>query len=197
MPIDFLTTITLLAFLVGLPITLFFTSNLSERYERKVARVINGLIGSLEHPLQELRSLPVITNHRDEQVQLTPEEGEERVTVTAQPIEQTQYRNHREFMAFIERCLLDKFNDYHDMRMIQSKFESHINKLLFKIPFFMIPGFLFQMGDPFFSLAILSFYLLSMWLFVTLAIIYKDISDINKAYKKYVVEENVFGDYDN
>jgi hypothetical protein len=61
----------------------------------------------------------------------------------------------------------------------------------------MIPGFLFQMGDPFFSLAILSFYLLSMWLFVTLAIIYKDISDINKAYKKYVVEENVFGDYDN
>lgn len=196
MPLDFLTTIGLLTFLVGLPITLFFTSNLSERYERKVARVINGLIGSLEQPLHDLRNLPVITNHHDEQVQLPAEGRPEEVVMVAQPIEQTQYRNHREFMTFVERCLLDKFNDYHDMRMIQSGFESNINWLLFKIPFFMIPGILFQMGDPFFVWAMISLYVLSIWIFATMAKMYRNISDINKAYKKYVVEENIFGDYD-
>jgi hypothetical protein len=196
MPLDFPTTIALLAFLVGLPITLFFTNNLSERYERKVARVINGLIGSLEQPLHELRNLPAITNHHGEQVQLLTENNSNEISIIAQPPEQTQYRNHREFMTFVERSLLDKFNDYHNMRIIQTRFESNINWLLFKIPFFMIPGILFQMGDSTFSLAMISLYILSMWIFMTVAKIYGSVSDINKAYKKYVVEENIFGDYD-
>jgi hypothetical protein len=67
---------------------------------------------------------------------------------------------------------------------------------LFKISFFVIPGVLVQMEGAYVGLAILVFYILSLWIMGNLGKLYRNISDVNKAYKKYVIEENIFGDYD-
>jgi hypothetical protein len=191
------TTVALFAFLVGLPITLFFTTNLSDRYETKVARIIIGICGSLEQPLQDLRELPVITNHNDDQIQLASREGEPQQIASTRS-EREQYRDHQQFMSFVERNLLDKFNDYHNMLTIQNRFESNTNKILFKICFFVIPGILFQFYDngTCIGLGFITFYVLSLWIAPNLGRLQRDHKAIKEAYAKYVSEDAIFGNYD-
>ena len=64
------TSVAIIAFLVGLPIGLFFTTNLSERYEVKVRKVIIGILGALEKPLDDSRELPGIADNTTDQTEL-------------------------------------------------------------------------------------------------------------------------------
>ncbi|MEN6610063.1 MAG: hypothetical protein ABFC24_04410 [Methanoregulaceae archaeon] len=197
MSLDFATTVALIAFLVGIPVTLFFTNNLSDRYETKVARIIIGICGSLEQPLRDLRGLPVITNHHGDQTQLVTREGEP-PQIVATISEREQYRDHQQFMSFVERNLLDKFNDYHNMLTIQNRFETNINSILFKICFLVIPCILFELYDnpTCVILGFIAFYILSLWIAPNIGRLYRDHKAIKEAYVKYVSEDTIFGYYD-
>jgi hypothetical protein len=101
-------------------------------------------------------------------------------------------------MSFVERNLLDKFNDYHNMLTIQNRFESNTNKILFKICFFVIPGILFQFYDngTCIGLGFITFYVLSLWIAPNLGRLQRDHKAIKEAYAKYVSEDAIFGNYD-
>ena len=108
------------------------------------------------------------------------------------------YRNHQQFIIFVERNLLDIFNDYHTMKVIQDRFESNTNGILFKICFFAIPGILLEFYDnsACVFIAFVLFYILSLWISPNLGRLRSDINTIKKAYVKYVSEEIEFGNYD-
>jgi hypothetical protein len=166
MSLDLGVTVALFAFLVGVPLGLIFTQNITERYEKKISRAINGLIGTLEQPLRELRELPSIANKRDGQTQLPVDDSQALGDGEIIQDEQAQYRNHHQLLFFIDQRLLHMFNDYHDLKIIQAEFEDKINRLLISVMFFMIPGLLVQMGEivpPLLSAGI--FYILSLILF--------------------------------
>jgi hypothetical protein len=176
MTLDFGVTVALFSFLVGIPVIVYFTNNFYDRYEQKITRTRTALLGSLGQPIEELRGLSIFNNDGTEE---------------------SQDNRIQEFMTFMHSSVLQTIIwDYHDLRQYQRDIESSINRILFLVPFFTIPGIVFQIDS---SMAILGFiliYILSLIIMSPIVKARKTITGINKLFGKYVIDREYFGDYD-